>query len=82
MTSLLNFDYKGGLIQKRQSDEYVNLTQMCQVNGKEVRDWLRLKSTKAYIEAVSSDVQICTSQLLVSKKGNSSEFTQGTSIPR
>jgi hypothetical protein len=72
-----NFDYNGQLIQRR-ADGFVNLTQMCQANGKLLGNWNNLKSTKSYLEAVSSDIGITISELLVIKKGNSAEFTQGT----
>lgn len=78
MSSLQHFNYNGQVIQRRESDGYINLTQMCHANGKRLNDWHRLKSTKSYIEAVSSDTQIPASQLLIIKKGNSDEFTQGT----
>lgn len=76
-TILRNFDYNGNLIQKR-IDGFVNLTQMCQANGKKISHFLSLKSTKQYIEQIESDDGITASQLLVVKKGNSSDFTQGT----
>jgi hypothetical protein len=70
--------YKGTKIEQREIDGYVNLTQMAQANNVEVRDWYRLQGTKAYLEALESDVQICTSQLIIVKKGNSKKFSQGT----
>lgn len=50
MSNLINFDYNGQTIQKRDSDGYINLTQMCQANGKRIDKWKELKATKAYIE--------------------------------
>lgn len=55
---------------------------MCQACEREFRDWNRLQGSNAYIEALSSDVQIPTSQLIEIKKGNSQDFEQGTWIPR
>jgi hypothetical protein len=75
MTELI---WKGNIFEQRESDNYVCLTQMAKIFSKNVKDWTRTESTKAYIEAVSSEVNICPSQLLVSLKGNSGNFEQGT----
>lgn len=77
MNSLQNFDYNGQLIQRR-DDGFVNLTQMAQANGKNISDFLRLKSTKAYLEEMESDMGIPASQILIVQKGNSIDYTQGT----
>jgi hypothetical protein len=54
MNSLQNFDYNGQLIQRR-DDGFVNLTQMCQANGKRIDHWKDLKATKAYIRALQDN---------------------------
>lgn len=74
--TLANFDYNGQLIQRRQSDGYINLTQMCTANGKKISHFLALASTKNYIAQIESDDGITASQLLIVKKGNSSELFQ------
>lgn len=56
----------------------VSATQMAKPFGKLVGDWLRLKSTEEFVNALSSDMQIPISQLVVVNKGNSSAFEQGT----
>lgn len=56
----------------------VSATQMSKPFGKLVGDWLRLKSTDEFVTALSSDMQIPISQLVVVNKGNSSAFEQGT----
>lgn len=75
MTELI---WKGSTFEQRNTDDFVCLTQMAKIFTKNVKDWTRTESTKAYIEAVSSEVNICPSQLLVSLKGNSGNFEQGT----
>jgi len=67
-------------IQARASDGYINATQLCQVGGKRFNDWYRLENTRVYSEALSSDTGIPASQLIDIKKGNSSEFEQGSWI--
>jgi hypothetical protein len=77
MNSLQNFDYNGQLIQRR-DDGFVNLTQMCQANGKQINDFFRLKSTKEYLTALESETGITVTQLYqVFQGGNGSQGTWG-----
>ena len=68
MSNLTNFDYNGQTIQKR-NDGFINLTQMCQANGKLVADFLRLKSTKSYIQELSASMGIPIDEIVESKEG-------------
>ena len=68
--------YNGNLIKQRE-DGYVNLTQMCQANDKKLANWLKNKSTNAYIQELESDILIRTSELMVVIKGGVPE-EQGT----
>ena len=52
MLSTKTFNYNGQNINQR-SDGFVNLTQMCQANGKRLDHWRQLKATKQYIEELS-----------------------------
>jgi hypothetical protein len=52
MNTLTNFDYNGTPINKR-ADGYINLTQMCQANGKRIDNFFRLKQTQQYINILS-----------------------------
>lgn len=72
--------YNNQPITQREIDGYVNATEMCQANGKLVADWMRTKETKAYIDELSSVMGIPITQLVISKRGNSSGFSQGTWI--
>lgn len=51
MNTLTNFDYNGTPINKR-ADGYINLTQMCQANGKRLDVFMKTKKTKEYIDAL------------------------------
>jgi hypothetical protein len=68
------------IIQHRNSDGYIDATQLCKAGGKKFSQWYRLESTKELISALESDVQICTSLLIDKKKGNTFDFEQGTWI--
>lgn len=57
------------LIGQRVSDGYVNATAMCRACGKLVADYLRIKSTTEYLEALSADMGIPISGLAQSRKG-------------
>lgn len=77
MNSLQNFDYNGQLIQRR-ADGFVNLTQMCQANKKQINDFFRLKSTKEYLAALESETGIPVTELYQGfQGGNSSQGTWG-----
>jgi len=75
MTELI---WKGNIFEQREVDNFVCLTQMAKIFNKRVNDWTRYDSSTAYIEAVSEETGIHVSQLLVSLKGNSGNFEQGT----
>jgi hypothetical protein len=75
---LINHTVQDSVISQRASDGYIHATAMCDAAGKRWPDYFRLDSTKAYLKALSSDVQFPTSQLIISQKGNSVSFKQGT----
>lgn len=75
---ILRHNYNGSLIPQREEDGYVSLTAMAKANGKEVAAYLRLKSTKAYIEGLSLDMQIDISKLVVQIAGRGDVVEQGT----
>jgi KilA-N domain len=59
---------------------YVNLTAMCQAEGKQLKHWKEIDRTKAYLKALSLDAGITTSRLLVRLSGapNGNAALQGT----
>jgi hypothetical protein len=57
---------------------YVNGTQMCKANGKFLADYIKLKSTKQYLQALSNDMKILISSLIVEIEAYGKE--QGTWI--
>lgn len=64
---------------KVRADGYWNATQMCKVGNKLFADFARLKSTKAYLAELSSDMGIPISRLVYSSKGKFSDGReQGT----
>lgn len=56
----------------------VNATEMAKPFGKSTKDWLVNKSTSEFLNELSSVRGIPLSQLVVVKKGNSTNFEQGT----
>ncbi len=61
--------YQGKAFNQREVDGYVNLGQLCATHGKKLNDWNRLKSSKAYLEALSEDTGIPVSSLIVLQRG-------------
>lgn len=78
----INLDYMGFRIpfsiESSSNSVMVNATEMAKVENKLVADFLRLKSTTNFINALKSVMGIPISQILVILKGNSSNFQQGT----
>jgi KilA-N domain len=52
---------------------YVNASQMCKANGKFLADYTKLKSTKHYLQALSNDMKILISLLVIDIQGYGSE---------
>ncbi|MBD2492564.1 KilA-N domain-containing protein [Aulosira sp. FACHB-615] len=52
---------------------YVNGTQMCKANGKFLADYTKLKSTKQYLQALSNDMKIIISSLVIEIQAHGSE---------
>lgn len=76
-TSIIKFDYNGTIIHFSKGDNVmVNATEMAKPFGKLVGDWLRLKTTTEFADALSADMQIPISALIKVVKGGNNE--QGT----
>ena len=73
MTDLtVSHEYNGAIVPQRISDEYVDVTALCQSEGKALADYMRLKSTKTYLEALSSNMGITILDLISVSQGNGS----------
>ena len=57
MTNLITREFNGKKIRQRE-DGYISATDICQASGKRMNNWLRLKSTEEYLEALSDDLGI------------------------
>jgi hypothetical protein len=55
---------QGFTIEHREDDGYINVTNLCKAGGKQFKAWKRLDKTKAFIQALSSEVLISTSGLI------------------
>ena len=79
MDELQVFSYKGSSISFfNGKNVMVNATEMARSFGKTAKDWLRTNASLEFISSLSAVRQICPSQLVIVKKGNSNEFEQGT----
>jgi hypothetical protein len=81
MESLKEFSYKGNPIQFEEVDGKImaNATLMCNAFGKRPVDWIRLETSKRYVEAVVRNSHIDENELVTTKKGGSDSI-QGTWI--
>ena len=69
-TKVIMHELSGVQIGQRKVDGYINATAMCKAGGKFLGGYLRAKSTKEYLRALSDDMQICISS------------NDGTAVPR
>ncbi|WP_029328144.1 phage antirepressor KilAC domain-containing protein [Bacteroides sp. 14(A)] len=71
------FEYNGNSISfGKEGNVMVNATEMAKAFGKLVGNWLRLKTTTEFVDALSTDIQIPISALIQVVKGGNGE--QGT----
>ncbi len=75
MTDIIKHSYNGAII-FQEPDGYVSLTDMAKASGKQVNDYLRLDSTKAYLEGLSIETGFPVSSLTRIVKGKNK--AQGT----
>ena len=76
-------ELNGISILSRAEDGYINATAMCKAGKKLFANWYQLESTKDLIkelenQIIKSDIGIPISQLVDVKKGNTSQFSQGS----
>lgn len=73
------FNYNGSPISFNMGEvTMVNATQMAKPFGKRPAKWLELPSTKTFLDSLSDVRKSDITSLLVTAKGNSSQFEQGT----
>ena len=65
------------LIQQRANDGYINATAMCKAANKQFNDYVRLKSTKPFVEALMVETGIPVTELIQTLRGGNPEL-QGT----
>lgn len=75
---IINHNVNGLLICQRHDDGYINLTQMAHANHKDLHDYLRLKTTKAFIQELSLETGIHGSKIIQVRKGRGNRVQQGT----
>ncbi len=56
--SIIRRELNGCIVPQRQVDGYINLSKLCEAGGKKLANWNQMKSTKAYLAALSSDIGI------------------------
>jgi hypothetical protein len=77
-SKIVPLQFEGINISVRESDGYVNLTQMCKAYDKRLDNWLRLKTSKAEMDALSDSLRSEESLLEVVKGKFSDSREQGT----
>jgi hypothetical protein len=72
-----NIIIDNNIIMSRETDKYINATQLCKAGNKKFSHWNSLDSTKNLISVLESEAGIPASQLIDIKKGKSVKFEQG-----
>jgi hypothetical protein len=72
-----NIVIDNNIIMSRETDKYINATQLCKAGKKKFSHWNSLDSTKNLISVLESEAGIPASQLIDIKKGKSAKFEQG-----
>lgn len=68
-TTIIAHEYNGFEVGQRPADGYMNLTAMAKANGKLIADYLRLDSTKAFLEELSESMGYPIDSLIQVKTG-------------
>lgn len=63
MSNLTAFNYNGQVISRRENG-FVNLTQMCQANGKRLDVFMKTQKTKDYIECLERSHQMVVTEIV------------------
>ena len=60
-------------LEHRDSDGYIDITNLCKAGGKEFKSWNRLDKTKRFLDVLSLTVKIHTIELLKQEQGGNGE---------
>jgi hypothetical protein len=59
----------GYIIENREEDNYINVTNLCKAGKKQFKHWNELERTKAFLQVLSSSVGITTDELIKYSSG-------------
>jgi hypothetical protein len=76
-TNIIPRSYNNVTVQQRTSDDYFNATAMCKAAGKPWANYWRNETAQAFVNQLSTDIQIRISELIQGVKGGDPEL-QGT----
>jgi hypothetical protein len=77
MKDIIKHSYNGAIV-SQEPDGYVSLTDMAKASGKKVNDYLRLGSSKAYIEGLSGSTGIPADKLIRVNESSGRNENRGT----
>ena len=60
-------------LEYRETDGYINITNLCKAGGKEFKSWNRLDKTKRFLDILSTSVKIHTNEIIKYESGSNSE---------
>lgn len=77
LLSLVSHEVDGLGIPQRLTDGYINATALCQASGKQLGHYLANKNTQEFLAALSADIGIPISEIVIVNKGGNPQM-QGT----
>ena len=57
-------------LEYRETDGFINITNLCKAGGKEFKSWNRLDKTKRFLDVLSSSVKINTNEIIKYESGS------------
>jgi hypothetical protein len=63
----------GYIIENREEDNYINVTNLCKAGGKQFKHWKQIERTKAFLQVLSSTVGISAFELIKQNAGGNGE---------
>ena len=81
MDNVKIFEYNGTPVKFSTDNEsfvMINATEMAKKFGKRAFDWLKIDSTKSFLEAIAETKKIVSADLVVVRRGGNEKDSQGT----
>ena len=73
--SILRHKLEGGVVSQRDTDGYINASEICTLSGKKAYLWAKLKEGRELIETLAEELEVDSTEIFSSKKGGQQQGT-------